>query len=426
MYGNSNYETSTFGNVTPDYIYDYGNCTGNYCDLNVIEICEPDNRQELTIMAVQVTVFLIAFFLGVIGNSLVIATFTKYRRLRLRCMTDVFLFYLAISDLLLLLTLPLETSEIIIGSWKVGNELCKLNHGLCAINTYGGLLLLACISIDRYLLVVRARTAQALRPSMLCYSKLSAIAVAVTSIVLSLPELISTSVHQSSLRCEYVGNEGDNGRVKMWARVAKITGFCVPCIAMLVCYSIISYVLMQGRGKCFRRQKTLRLIVALILLFLLFQLPYAMVLSLRLFMSDYSCKLWNDIHLAEDVTRSLAYVRCCLNPLLYALVGVRFRNDVMRLLIDCSCICPYLSLVTSKLDYGSSMTPSSPPPTSTLMPFSDVYSPKILPDTAKIENPAGMPQVVIIESYSPNIFFPSDFPNSQKPGDIVVSTYTCQ
>lgn len=374
-------------------------------------------------MAVQVVVFLFAFFLGIIGNSLVIATFTKYRRLRLRCMTDVFLFYLAISDLLLLLTLPLETTETITGSWKFGNALCRLNDGLCAINTCGGLLLLACISIDRYMLVVRARTAQALRPSMLCYSKLSAVAVALTSIVLSLPELLSSSVNQESSRCEYVGTEGDKGRLKMMARVAKIIGICVPCAAMLVCYSTIANVLMQGRGKCFRRQKTLRLIVALILLFLLFQLPYAIVLLIRLFTAGYSCKQWSDIHLAEDVTRSLAYVRCCLNPLLYALVGVRFRNDVMRLLHNSGCICPCLSHVTKKLDYGSSMTPSSPPPTSTLV-FTDVYSPKSFPDTAKIENATRMQQAGVKESHPPNIFFPSDLPNSQKP--IVFSTYTHQ
>ncbi|XP_053351078.1 C-C chemokine receptor type 7-like [Clarias gariepinus] len=412
-------ENSTFplGNIT-DYSYFYDNCTGNYCNFQTIEICEADNRQELawqTIMAVQVTVFLIAFILGVIGNSLVIATFTKYRRLRLRCMTDVFLFYLAVSDLLLLLTLPLQTSEIILDTWVFGNVMCKLNDGLCAINTYGGLLLLACISVDRYMLVVRARTAQALRTSMLYYSKLSVIAVALTSIVLSLPELLSTSVNQNTTKCEYVGNEGDNGRVKVWTRVAKVTGFCVPCIAMLVCYSNIGHVLMQGRGKCFRRQKTLRLIVALIVLFLLFQMPYAIVLILRLFISDYSCQLWADIHLAEDVTRSLAYVRCCLNPLLYALVGVRFRNDVRKLLHDCGCIFSCLSHVTPNLDYGSSMTPSSPAPTTSIMPFSDVNSPKIVPDTDKIENPVGIPQSGVKESNSRYIVF--IFPDSQTRED---------
>ncbi|XP_062847670.1 C-C chemokine receptor type 10 [Trichomycterus rosablanca] len=351
-------------------------------DYNTVKMCAADERQEQTTKAVQVTVFLIVFLLGVIGNVLVIATFAQYRRLRLRCMTDVFLFYLGLSDLLLLLTLPLQTGEIIIGSWTFGDGLCKINRGMYAINTYGGLLLLACISIDRYLLVVWAKAAQALRPSMLLYSKLSALAVALTSVFLSLPELISASVDH--LRCENIGSEGKTYLIKTWARVAKIMGFCVAFVAMLVCYSTIGYVLMQGRGKCWRRQRTLRLIAALVVLFLLFQLPYTVVLSLRLLMDTDSvtCDQWVKIHVAEDVTLSLAYVRCCLNPLLYALVGIRFRNDVMRLLHDAGCMCACLGHLTPAPDNGSSVTPSSPAPT-VLMP--DVYAP---PRTSAAKEPS--------------------------------------
>ncbi|KAI5105719.1 chemokine (C-C motif) receptor 10 [Silurus meridionalis] len=289
------------------------NGTDYYENYTGAEICDPGYSDKLTIMVFQVPVSIFAFVFGVIGNTLVIATFTKYRCLRMRCMTDVFLFNLAVVDLMLLLSLPMEITEAIFGSWVFGNELCKLNYGFCAINTYGGLLLLACISIDRYLLVVRARTAQALRSSMLCYSKLSAVGVALVSIVLSLPELWFTSVNE---------------------------------------------------------------------------LPYAIVLSIRMFQSNYSCTLWFDIHLAEDITRSLAYIRCCLNPLLYALVGIRFRGDVMKLLRDCGCLCPCLVHVVLKQRCESSMTPSSALPTSTVGPFSDISLPKSLPDMPKIENPA--------------------------------------
>lgn len=330
---------------------------------NEHQLCMPEEQHKRITKAVQVTVNVIVFFLGVIGNVLVIATFTQYRRFRLRCMTDVFLLYLAVSDLLLLLTLPLQTSEILIESWTFGDGLCKINQGLYAINTYGGLLLLACISIDRYLLVVWAKAAQALRPSMLLYGKLSALAVAVTSVILSLPELIYASVGKQSM-CENIGKPENISLIKAWIRLAKIIGFCVPFVAMLVCYSTIGYVLIQGRGKCWRRQRTLRLIIALVVLFLLFQLPYTVVQFIRMLMDklDENCALWVKIHIAEDVTLSLAYVRCCLNPLLYALVGIRFRNDIMRLFHDAGCMCACLGYLTPVSDYGSSVTPSSPAP----------------------------------------------------------------
>ncbi|XP_066540074.1 C-C chemokine receptor type 10 [Hoplias malabaricus] len=352
---------------------DYTDYEHNSTDMtNIPEICEGWKSEETAVMVIQITVFVIVFVLGVIGNGLVIATFTCFRCLRLRCMTDVLLFYLALSDLLLLLTLPLQTAEA--AAWKMGDILCKLNNGMCAINSYGGLLLLACISVDRYLVVVCARAAHKLRPIMLRYSKLSVVTVALISVIFSLPELRFFAMNQGKCRMKIVGVKNIE-LVKKLARVAKITGFCIPCVAMIVCYSSIGHVLLQSGGKNWRRQRTLRLMGALVLLFLLFQLPYTILLCVRLFITPTECELWNEIHLSEDITRSLAYVRCCLNPVLYALMGVRFRNDVMRLLQDWGCAPSCLKHMMPQTSYGSSATPSSPPPTTTVSPLSSAYCP---------------------------------------------------
>lgn len=359
--------------------YDYAS---NYTDFDVnvtevAELCEASREQELTITVVQTTVFLIVFILGVIGNGLVIATFALYRRLRLRCMTDVFLFYLALSDMLLLLTLPLQTGETMIGSWVFGEVLCKLNRGIIALNTYSGLLLLACISVDRYLVVVRTRAVRKRSSGMLFYSTLSAFGIAVTSIFLSLPDLrfssIDNDMGSNDLLCDMKVWGDDVSKWKLWAQMAKIAGFCIPCVAMVVCYGAIGRVLIRAGGKCWRRQRTLCLMTLLVVVFLLFQLPYTVVLLIQIFTpTPKFCNEWTWFHLQENVTRSLAYVRCCLNPLLYALVGVRFRNDIIRLLTDAGCVCACVSHITPHHDNGSSVTPSSPAPT-ILSPISSTY-----------------------------------------------------
>ncbi|XP_026112011.1 C-C chemokine receptor type 7-like [Carassius auratus] len=363
---------STTEDFSSSYTYDYDyNYTDMVTEANVTdveELCVASKEQELTITVVQTTVFLIVFFLGVFGNGLVIATFARYRRLRLRCMTDVFLFYLALSDLLLLLTLPLETGETLIGSWEFGEGLCKLNRGMYAINTYGGLLLLACISVDRYLVVVRTRAIRKRSSGTLFYSTLSALGVALTSVFLSLPDLLFSSVENDMgsdvLLCDMkVWGDGVS-KWKLWAQMAKIAGFCIPCVAMVVCYGAIGRVLIRAGGNCWRRQRTLRLMALLVVLFLLFQLPYTMVLLIKIFKpTQINCEDWTKFHLQENITRNLAYVRCCLNPLLYALVGVRFRNDIIRLLMDTGCMCTCVSHITPQHDNGSSITPSSPAPT---------------------------------------------------------------
>ncbi|XP_044035511.1 C-C chemokine receptor type 10 [Siniperca chuatsi] len=329
------------------YYYDSNISFGNISNISDYDSdwCEA-GEEEFTIKIFQTCVFCLIFLLGVVGNCLVISTFALYRSLRLRSMTDVFLFHLALADLLLLLTLPLQAVDTHLG-WILSSPLCKATRACYAINTYSGLLLLACISVDRYLVVARAQQMLRLRSQILTGGKVAAVGVWVVAVLLSLPEILFSGVSDG-----YCGML-KSGRVKMATNGAIIAVFCLSFFVMVTCYSMIAQVLWEGhahrRGKQWHRQRTLKLMVALVLVFLVFQLPYTVVLSRK--MAGQFCSL-----LLEYITCTLAYTRCCLNPILYALVGVRFRNDVMRLIHDSGCPCG-LQLVPQAV---SSISPSSP------------------------------------------------------------------
>ncbi|MBN3296505.1 CCR7 protein, partial [Amia calva] len=254
-------------------------------------------------------------------------------------MTNVFLLNLALADLLLLLTIPFKASYTVLDSWIFGIHLCKATRSLYAINFYSGLLFLACISVDRYIVIVMATMAHKLRTKTLLYSKLCTLVVWAASFLLSLPEILFTNLKQweGGLQCEMFAKT-ENKAIKLWTRVAQITiGFCLPFMVMLFCYSVIMRTLLRGRS--FEKHKALRVIVTLVLVFLLFQLPYSVVLLLKTAgVHEASCSDWDSTLKSEYVTGSLAYSRCCLNPLLYTFVGVRFRNDVLMLLRDLGCI----------------------------------------------------------------------------------------
>uniref|UniRef100_A0A665UFE7 Chemokine (C-C motif) receptor 10 n=1 Tax=Echeneis naucrates TaxID=173247 RepID=A0A665UFE7_ECHNA len=311
-------------------------CNNSYLDdYEASDWCLGDT---FTIKMFQTCVFCFIFLLGMMGNSLVIATFALYRRLRLRSMTDVFLLHLAVADLLLLLTLPLQATDTHLG-WIFSDYLCKATRACYTINTYSGLLLLACISIDRYLVVARAHEMLRLRRWILRGSMMAAVGVWVVATLLSFPELrfagVSTMLNEDNKLQQYCGMI-KSGRVKMATNIAIIGVFCLSFVIMAICYTSIARVLWEGsahrRGKQWHRQRTLRLMVSLVLVFLLFQLPYTVVLSHKV--AGQFCGL-----LLEYITCTLAYTRCCLNPILYALVGVRFRNDVMRLMQNSGCCC---------------------------------------------------------------------------------------
>ncbi|XP_068610949.1 C-C chemokine receptor type 10 [Brachionichthys hirsutus] len=321
--------------------------------------CEA-GEEEFTIKTFQTCVFGLIFLLGVLGNSLVIATFAVYRRCHLRSMTDIFLFHLALADLLLLLTLPLQVVDTHLG-WILPILLCKVMRTCYAINTYSGLLLLACISVDRYLVVAQAQEMLRLRSRIFIGGTVAAAGVWLAAVLLSLPEILFSGVSGSGSDA-YCGMMG-SGSAKMAANGAIILVFGLSLFVMVTCYSLIARILREGqvnrKGKEWRRQRTLKLMVALVLVFLVFQLPYTVVLLRK--MAGQFCGL-----LLEYITCALAYARCCINPILYALVGVRFRNDVLRLIHDFSCPCGR-QLVPQTV---SSMSPSPPAVSALLNPTS--------------------------------------------------------
>ena len=151
--------------------------------------CELGNL-EFAIKTFQTCVFCLIFLLGVVGNCLVMVTFAIYRSRCLRSMTDVFLFHLALADLLLVLSLPLQAVNTL--SKTMPLPLCKIMRACYAINTYSGLLLLACISVDRYLVVVRPKEMLQLRSWIFLAGMVAAAGVWLLAVLLSLPEILFT------------------------------------------------------------------------------------------------------------------------------------------------------------------------------------------------------------------------------------------
>ncbi|XP_061561467.1 C-C chemokine receptor type 7-like [Phycodurus eques] len=292
---------------------DYGDGGSEWCEAG---------RRESAIKVFQTCVFAAIFLSGVAGNVLVMSTFAAYRRRR--SATDAFLFQLALADLLLLLTLPLQAADTNVG-WIFSAPACKAVRAVYAVGTYSGLLLLACIGVERYLAVVRSRRTARRRRRPTAVGRAAAATVWPAATLFGLPEILYSGVSGSGADA-YCGTLG-GADVKRAADGTVIGVFALSFLVMAACYSGIARILRAGSGGAerWRRRRTLKLMLALVLLFLLFQLPHSVVLSVK--MARPLCAL-----LPEYVTRTLAYARCCLNPVTYALVGQRFRGDVLELL----------------------------------------------------------------------------------------------
>ncbi|KAI8774083.1 G-protein coupled receptor 54 [Biomphalaria glabrata] len=94
-------------------------------------------------------VYGLTLLLGVIGNSLVIVSVTRYQRMR--SITNIFLLSLASADLLLVcICIPVKFAGFATYTWAFGELLCKGVHYLQNVSSVCSVLTLTAMSMERY------------------------------------------------------------------------------------------------------------------------------------------------------------------------------------------------------------------------------------------------------------------------------------
>lgn len=283
--------------------------------------------------------FWVIALVGGAGNLAVVWIYLNFPR-RLKTMTDVYLLNLAVADLLFLVTLPLRAAEASNG-WSFGSVLCKVNSALFKVNLFSSMMLLTCISVDRYVVIVETTKAQNSQVERRRCSRVVCLGVWLLASLLAVPELLfaapAEAGEQQYCRMVYPPDLGNRNKIVMLSLQVAM-GFCVPFSVMAFCYSVIVAKLLKTRN--FQKHKAMRVILAVALAFIVSQLPYNGVLVMKAVqvsnatMSE-TCDEMKRFNIAEQVLKSLAYAHACLNPFLYAFVGVRFRRDVLQLLRNC-------------------------------------------------------------------------------------------
>ncbi|XP_054876904.1 C-C chemokine receptor type 9 [Poeciliopsis prolifica] len=321
-------DTSTVSS-TPDYDFLSTDDTG-MCDRRWVR----DFRSQY-----EPPLFWIIFILGSVGNLLVVWIYLTVRN-RLKTMTDVYLLNLAVADLLFLCTLPFWAVDAISG-WNFGSSSCKIVSALYRINFFSSMLLLTCISVDRYIAIVQVIKAQNFKKKRLFYSKLVCICVWSISIIMALPEFIFAEVKldpEEQSYCTLIYWNNAFNRTKILVLSLQICmGFCLPLLVMFFCYSVIIRTLLQA--KSFEKHKALRVIFAVVFVFVLSQLPHNTLLIVEATQAANTtitdCAIVSQVDVAGQIAKSLAFTHACLNPFLYVFIGVRFREDLMRMAKTC-------------------------------------------------------------------------------------------
>ncbi|XP_060735049.1 C-C chemokine receptor type 6 [Tachysurus vachellii] len=315
-----------------DYSYIDDMDDGELCDI------KSNYKHEVTYQ-----IYSIICALGLLGNILVLVTYAFYKKAK--TMTDIYLVNVAVADLLFVLALPLiiynEQYNWVMGTWA-----CKVLRGSYSINLFSSLLLLACISGDRYVAIVKARRSFGIRSRAQIYSRFICTIIWLFALLLSMPTFIYSNLGEEyanktiEIECSLTFESTDTAHLMkvLLPSMQVSVGFFIPLLVMGFCYCNVIYTLLRAQN--YQRHKALRVILAVVLVFIVCHLPYNVILLMhttRLF-KQRDCDTEQKIHLALSVTRSLAYLHCCLNPILYAFIGVNFRNHFSKILEDLWCL----------------------------------------------------------------------------------------
>ncbi|XP_072536305.1 C-C chemokine receptor type 4-like isoform X2 [Salminus brasiliensis] len=294
------------------------------------------------------TLYSIVFIVGFIGNGLVLCVFLKYHK---RCnMTDVCLFNLALSDLLFLISLPFWVHYATLNEWTFGNFMCRSVTFFYMLGFYGSIFFMILMTADWYFVVVHAHT------SLFYKHRLVKVGIALSafmwalSLGASLPTIIFSKVINEPTGIHCKAEYTDKWRLFSYLEISVI-GWILPFSVMVFCYSRIIPTLVAMKSQ--KRHKAIKLILVLVLVFFLFWTPYSMVMFLYfLHYLGYlaTCEWQSGLGLALQWAETIAFSHCCLNPIIYAFAGQKFRTLIIKTLKQWfPCTFSHCRTITSEL-----------------------------------------------------------------------------
>ncbi|XP_025890627.1 C-C chemokine receptor type 5-like [Nothoprocta perdicaria] len=262
---------------------------------------------------------------GLLGNMLVVLILVKYKRLK--SMTDIYLLNLAISDLLFIFSLPFW-AYYAAREWIFGDALCKILSGAYLLGFYSGIFFIILLTIDRYLAIVHA--VFALKARTVTYGILASTVTWVVALLFSLPGVFfhKSQKENSRYTCSpHYPSDQRNAWKQFLTLKMNILGLILPMLIMICSYAQIIKTLLQCRNE--KKHKAVRLIFIIMIVYFLFWAPYNITILLRDFQVSLSlntCEISGQLEKAIQVTETISMIHCCINPVIYAFAGEKFRK----------------------------------------------------------------------------------------------------
>ncbi|XP_006902057.1 PREDICTED: G-protein coupled receptor 15 [Elephantulus edwardii] len=290
--------------------------------------------------------YTVVFLTGVLGNLALMGALHFKRGSRR--LIDIFIINLAASDFIFLVTLPLWVDkEASLGLWRTGSFLCKGSSYMISVNMHCNVLLLTCMSIDRYLAIMCPAASRKFRRRDCAYVVCAS--VWLLSCLLGLPTLLSRELILIGDK-PYCAEKRATSFKLVWALVALILTFFAPLLSIMTCYFCIIRRLCvhyQQSGKHNKKlRKSIKIIFIVVTAFICSWLPFN-TFKLLAIVSGLDKEIYISsatLQLGMEVSGPLAFTNSCITPFIYYIFDSYIRSAIVH------CLCPCLK----NYDFGIS------------------------------------------------------------------------
>nr|WNF20855.1 LPXRFaR [Monopterus albus] len=334
-------------------LYGTTNSTANGTNITFF----PYYQHSVYVAASYIVAYFFIFLLCMVGNILVCLIVLENRRMR--TVTNLFIFNLAISDLLVgIFCIPTTLVDNLITGWPFSNTVCKMSGFVQGVSVSASVFTLVAIAVERFRCIVYPLQP---RPTILV-AKAAIMLIWVLAVVIMCPAAVALTVEKVPFHYMVYNNDFNhtfplytcyenfaNPQMrKVYTAVLFAHIYLVPLIVITVMYGSIgvklcSFVVTNRepqlanatvqvedrRGGQVVSQKKIKVIKMLILVALLFMLSWLPLWTLMM-LTDYGGLDRDQLDLLTSYifpfAHWLAFSNSSINPIIYGYYNENFKR----------------------------------------------------------------------------------------------------